>query len=1101
LTQGNSNPPLSTYPDDNKPPPPPLSTSTSTDNELEPAKVGFPAYHTNRDSKDKILDWYAYHRGRAGRESRDGHTGEWQYDVPIATDTNHAYGVDAPNWTSAKAVIRFPLDEFRIGSCIRSSGNSMEDNVSLQDRRSFFRESVPWDFLGKQQQCIATDTEVRQGRLDTQQFGLLERTPMEIAAALAEEYDLTFADCVETADSMQTSLRTWISQEAPAPPPFQIIMGSTTPTVRPTAVWTEMYGHVTAATGPGGMEDPSANINSSLQRFLARRPSSLESSATMTASSSSKKIKIMSSKKRSFPVKRQQIFQETSKVPSRGSNGANSRHKAEHSQTVLLEMSSGPVVVPKVPASDFPCEVSNGIEIDAGTDVDYAATYTETGPILPAGLSFSIKPVAAVEKGSSPGLVIEDGSVDFCNVCRRHGNLLVCDFCPRAFHANCIKPSDVDLQSDSPWKCPSCIAEEVGLEDDRIDGTKSLEQISAVYSSTSPRDDNDKMVLVLASIHQMILRLVEYDFGYAFSEPVDTKQVPDYLNIVERPMDYGTICADLCNGKYRKSVDEPLKNVVVRVLQDVEQVWKNCYLYNFEGSAVYRMALIHEKRAKAIREATFAPFLTEDMIETLGYEDSNQGEAVPKPLIPVDVMPTPRPQNSRYKIKVPGHSYTGLPIAVLDPDTSKLVKVYSTMKSANAAFRFLLGLGHQCEWNGIGSTDSVKKMIRKIVREGHQNPSLTIFGYRWMLLDSLRSGRVAFPKKPPPLAQEAFTTEKEGSKGVLPVDGEAQVPSTTKENSGEGYLQSNGHNGVTSKPKPRSLPNNAILDPRRKLFRLRKSAGGTVSKGAFGVHISDNPVQNCSPKAEDTLRSDQKATEQGMATKGNHSDEQNHLGNTDSENVVQQQRNHETDTKEEICNHNGTKASDWYLFIEEAIYLHERGLLEVYDENETRLEGHDLYRLLPKHEVPLPIYLVYAHLRQQTFKVVRYSAERRHIIHQQLKAPEEKEKLRYSPELRQAAVEARLPPLKDLALHLSWDVYPPDTIFQKRNPGLPHFSVLVTSHTQPFSVHSIRKLVLENEPVPVKIATVAETGTVVLFGVACLSAPSIRPDAEKASDI
>lgn len=805
----------------------------------------------------------------------------------------------------------------------------------------------------------------------------------------------------------------------------------------------------------------------------------------------------MSSRKRSFVENGRKDLQGMANPPSGGRNGTNPRNRTQPSKPLQFETSAERVAVPKIPASDFPREVCNGIDIDGGTDTDYAATYTENGPIFFPGLPLSIKPTATVDKASSLSLVVEDGSVDFCNVCRRHGNLLVCDFCPRAFHADCIKPSDVDLQSDNPWKCPSCIGEEAGLKDDKVDGTRSLEQISAVYSSTNLGEGNNKMLLLLASIHQMILRLMEYDFGYAFNEPVNTEQVPDYLAIVKRPMDYGTICSNLCSGAYQIS-DEALENVAVKVLQDVDQVWKNCYLYNFEGSAVYRMALIHERRAKAIREASFGPLLTEDMIKTLGYENLGNILAAPIPVVAMDAAASARPQNSQYKIKVSSYSTGGLPIAVLDPDTRKLVRVYSTMKSANSAFLFIIGLGHQCEFRKIPSGDSLRKLIRKIVREGHQNPSLTLFGYRWMLLDSLRSGKVVFSKKPPASPQSSSATE-EGEKGVVLLNGEAEAPPLGKEDSSGVHPQSNGRNGINSKAKLRPFPNSAILDPQRRLFRLRKSTGGTISKGAFGVHISDSPAQHCPSKAGDTARSDQKATDQTMAAKSNDLRKHDHVHLGDSENVDQQQRNQ--DTMEETSNSNGARASDWFLFIEEVIYLHERGLLEVFDENETRLNGHDLYRLLPEHQVPLPIYLVYAHLRQQTFKVVRYSAERRRIIHEQLKASEEKEKVRYSPQLRQATVEARLPPLEDLALHLSWDVYPPDTIHQKRNPGLPHFSVLVTSHASPFSVNRIRDLALENEPVPVKVATVAETGTVILFGALCLGAPSLQPDAEKKSGV
>jgi len=32
----------------------------------------------------------------------------------------------------------------------------------------------------------------------------------------------------------------------------------------------------------------------------------------------------------------------------------------------------------------------------------------------------------------------EDGNTDFCMMCKLGGGLLCCDFCPRAFHPNCL---------------------------------------------------------------------------------------------------------------------------------------------------------------------------------------------------------------------------------------------------------------------------------------------------------------------------------------------------------------------------------------------------------------------------------------------------------------------------------------------------------------------------------------------------------------------------------------------------------------------------------------------------------------------------------------
>jgi len=88
-----------------------------------------------------------------------------------------------------------------------------------------------------------------------------------------------------------------------------------------------------------------------------------------------------------------------------------------------------------------------------------------------------------------------------------------------------------------------------------------------------------------------------------------------------------------------------------------------------------------------------------------------------------------------------------------------------------------------------------------------------------------------------------------------------------------------------------------------------------------------------------------------------------------------------------------------YLFLEEVIYLHERGMLHAYlsleeeeeeeddndgadrDNNKKKpLELRDLYELLPICHVPLATYLVYQHVRAQTYRVVRHTAGRRALL-------------------------------------------------------------------------------------------------------------------------
>ena len=52
----------------------------------------------------------------------------------------------------------------------------------------------------------------------------------------------------------------------------------------------------------------------------------------------------------------------------------------------------------------------------------------------------------------------------------------------------------------------------------------------------------------------------------------------DYFEVIETPMDFGTICEDLQNGrKYLNSKD---------VFKDVQFIWENCYKYNNKGDYI-----------------------------------------------------------------------------------------------------------------------------------------------------------------------------------------------------------------------------------------------------------------------------------------------------------------------------------------------------------------------------------------------------------------------------------------------------------------------------------------------------------------------------------
>jgi hypothetical protein len=46
---------------------------------------------------------------------------------------------------------------------------------------------------------------------------------------------------------------------------------------------------------------------------------------------------------------------------------------------------------------------------------------------------------------------------NICSICRDGGDLLLCDKCPKSFHANCLKIKISNLNPDDEWFCPACL--------------------------------------------------------------------------------------------------------------------------------------------------------------------------------------------------------------------------------------------------------------------------------------------------------------------------------------------------------------------------------------------------------------------------------------------------------------------------------------------------------------------------------------------------------------------------------------------------------------------------------------------------------------------
>jgi len=216
----------------------------------------------------------------------------------------------------------------------------------------------------------------------------------------------------------------------------------------------------------------------------------------------------------------------------------------------------------------------------------------------------------------------DDGNIDYCLICEQSGKLICCDKCPRGFHDICLNISGKIL-SDS-WKCPHCTTDEMVQDGDYKAGVSFLNKIYKAFRCMD-RGCDDKFsekVLLLSKIYEILLYLMDFDFGYVFSKPVNYIVHPDYLDVVVKPIDLGTISTSLLNGTYctvsthakgKSSLNysniTQMDMIILKVLKDIESVWHNCFLYNLKGTAVYRMAEIQQKRCHIVQKCSIDKFL------------------------------------------------------------------------------------------------------------------------------------------------------------------------------------------------------------------------------------------------------------------------------------------------------------------------------------------------------------------------------------------------------------------------------------------------------------------------------------------------------------
>lgn len=103
----------------------------------------------------------------------------------------------------------------------------------------------------------------------------------------------------------------------------------------------------------------------------------------------------------------------------------------------------------------------------------------------------------------------------------------------------------------------------------------------------------------LRRCREVLERLAADSFADIFLEPVDMDDFPDYDDIIDNPMDLGTVRQRLDDRKYQSPE---------QFARDMRRIWNNCKIYNQHGSAIWHVADYMSKQFERLYHAWVLEF-------------------------------------------------------------------------------------------------------------------------------------------------------------------------------------------------------------------------------------------------------------------------------------------------------------------------------------------------------------------------------------------------------------------------------------------------------------------------------------------------------------
>nr|XP_023021015.1 bromodomain adjacent to zinc finger domain protein 1A [Leptinotarsa decemlineata] len=186
--------------------------------------------------------------------------------------------------------------------------------------------------------------------------------------------------------------------------------------------------------------------------------------------------------------------------------------------------------------------------------------------------------------------------IEICKTCGSGGVLISCEKCTSHYHIECCNPP-LRRAPRAPWHCNSCKNPKERRERKQVsDSEESGDEVIINQRRSHRREDGrEDLPLHNVALQELLTEVMRHDDAWPFLRPVPKNEVPDYYDVITKPMDFGTIKYKLNMGEYAEDG---------QLMQDVVLVFENCNTYNDTDADVYkcgvRLLRFFEKKAKEL---------------------------------------------------------------------------------------------------------------------------------------------------------------------------------------------------------------------------------------------------------------------------------------------------------------------------------------------------------------------------------------------------------------------------------------------------------------------------------------------------------------------